>query len=42
MVETALSLMSVEEEACRHKAVCQAERSAVRNPLAKLAINTIK
>jgi hypothetical protein len=34
--------MSVEEEACRHKAVCQAERSAVRNPLAKLAINTIK
>jgi len=42
VVDSALSLLSVEEEACRHKAVCQAERSAVNNPLAKLAINTIK
>jgi hypothetical protein len=42
MVDSALSLMSVEEEVCRHKAVCQAERSAAKNPLAKLAINTIK
>jgi len=41
MVDSAFNLMSVEEEACKHKAVCQAERTAVRNPLAKLAINTI-
>lgn len=41
MVDSALSLMSVEEEMCRHKAVCIAERAAVRNPFAKLAINTI-
>jgi hypothetical protein len=42
MVDSALSLMSVEEESCRQKAVCHAERAAVKNPFAKLAINTIK
>merc|ERR1719422_1673275 len=41
VVESALDYMSVEEEACRFKAVCLAERAAANNPLASLAINTI-
>lgn len=41
VVEAALAYMTVEEEACRFKAVCLAERAAVNNPFAALAINTI-
>lgn len=41
VVEAALTYMSVEEEACRFKAVCLAERAAVNNPFGALAINTI-
>jgi len=41
VVEAAMTYSAIEEEACRFKAVCRAEYAAAKNPIARLAINTI-
>ena len=42
IVDMALTYMAVEEEECKFKAICMAEQAAINNPIARLAINTLK
>ena len=42
VVDTTFNYMDIENEFCRMKSICEMESFAANNPIAKLAINTVK